>query len=104
MCSHFGFALSMRAILGILLFVGGVAWAAYRIDDAPSHVEVTLVHFEWVRTIDGWERPERWMISRVEPPAVHPTVIAAGQVLVSMFALVASTGPAVRKPLVQTPA
>lgn len=104
MRSHFGSASSMRAILGILLFLGGVAWAAYRIDDEPSQREVALVHFEWVRTIDGWERPERWTISRVEPPAVHPTVIAAGQVLVSMFALVASTGPAVRKPLAQTPA
>jgi hypothetical protein len=94
----------MRAILGILLFVGGVAIAAYRIDVQSSEPEVTLVHFEWVRTVDGWERPERWTISRVDPPAVHPVVIAAGQVLVSMFALVASTGPAIRKSLAQTPA
>jgi hypothetical protein len=94
----------MRAILGILLFVGGVAIAAYRVDVHSSKPEVTPVHFAWVRTVDGWERPERWTISRVEPPAVHPVVIAAGQMLVSMFALVASTGPAVRKPLAQTPA
>ena len=94
----------MRAILGILLLVCGVALTAYRIEGQASEAEVAVVHFEWVRTVDGWERPTRWTLSRVEPPAVHPIVVAAGQVLVSMLALVAATGPAVRKPPAQTPA
>ena len=94
----------MRAIVGILLLVGVIALAACRMEGHSSAPEMTLVHIEWVRTVDGWERPTRWTIARVEPPAVHPAVVAAGQVLVSMFALVAAAGPVDRKSFVQTPA
>ena len=43
----------------------------------------------WVRTADGWERTDSWHEERLSPPAVHPLVVAAGQGLLSVLALVA---------------
>jgi hypothetical protein len=43
----------------------------------------------WVRTADGWERPDRWVTTPVWTPGVHPLVVAAGQGLASVMALVA---------------
>jgi hypothetical protein len=94
----------MRTFCGILLCVCGVAVAACRIEGHSSEAEVTLVHFDWVRTVDGWERPTQWTITRVERPAVHPAVVAAGQVFVSLFALVAAAETVDRRSLRRTPA
>jgi hypothetical protein len=43
----------------------------------------------WVRTVDGWERPDSWYLEAVRPPKLHPLVVAAGQGLVSLLGLVA---------------
>jgi len=43
----------------------------------------------WVRTVDGWERAS-WLASSSPPPArlqLHPLVIAAAQLLISLLAL-----------------
>lgn len=41
----------------------------------------------WVRTVDGWERPDSWNLEPVRRPALHPLVVAAGQGLLSVLAL-----------------
>lgn len=43
----------------------------------------------WVRTAAGWERAETWFHRPVQPPALHPFVVAAGQVFGSLFVLLA---------------
>ncbi len=43
----------------------------------------------WVRTAQGWERPDRWVTTPAWDPRVHPLVVAAGQGLASVMALVA---------------
>jgi hypothetical protein len=47
---------------------------------------------KWVRTVDGWERPETWWIDPAVPPRLHPLVVAAGQILVSALGLAACGG------------
>ncbi|OHB74819.1 MAG: hypothetical protein A2W31_10220 [Planctomycetes bacterium RBG_16_64_10] len=44
----------------------------------------------WVRTADGWERRSDWLPPAVlYQPALHPLVVAFGQVLLSIAALLA---------------
>jgi hypothetical protein len=43
----------------------------------------------WVRTVDGWERPSAWLATAPNVPRLHPVVVAAGQGLASVLALVA---------------
>jgi hypothetical protein len=62
-------------------------------------VITTLSPSDWVRTVDGWERPHSWNHSLAPPPAVHPLVVAAGQALVSLFALAVATSGGDRRQL-----
>ena len=51
----------------------------------------------WVRTSSGWERPKDWSLPNRRPrPALHPFVVAGGQLMGSLFALLAfsSASPA----------
>ncbi len=43
----------------------------------------------WVRTVDGWERPDRWNLDSVRRPTLHPLVVAAGMGLFSVLGLLA---------------
>jgi hypothetical protein len=84
---------AVRIIVGIVLLLAGAGvWlagiegeAARGPDDAPQF------EMRWVRTVDGWERPETWRTA--EPLAdslrLHPLVVAAAQLLFSLFALAA---------------
>jgi hypothetical protein len=50
----------------------------------------------WRRTVDGWERTTDWRLRRGAPrPAVvplpHPTVVAALEILISLWALLAES-------------
>jgi hypothetical protein len=47
---------------------------------------------QWVRTVDGWERTELWGVPDLFTPRLHPFVVAAGQGLVSVMALVVCAG------------
>ena len=47
---------------------------------------------QWVRTVDGWERTELWNVPELHVPRLHPLVVAAGQGLVSVMALVVCAG------------
>jgi hypothetical protein len=80
----------MRSILGIVLLLLGIGLASCRIENGSAEVSKPPRAADWVRTSDGWERPGNWAPSLAPPPAVHPLVIAAGQLLVSMLALAAA--------------
>jgi len=87
----------MRSILGILLLLFGLGLLSVRIEGRSADLAIPRQQLEWVRTVDGWERPNNWVTSLAEPPAVHPLLVAAGQTLVSLFALAAAAGPSDRK-------
>jgi hypothetical protein len=80
----------MRSILGILLLLLGVGLLSCHIEGRSADVTGPRRQSDWVRTVDGWERPLSWSPSFVRPPAVHPLVVAAGQALCSLFALAAA--------------
>ena len=87
----------MRSILGILLLLLGLGLLSFRIEGRSADLAIPQQQLEWVRTVDGWERPNNWVTSLAEPPAVHPLLVAAGQALVSLFALAAAASPSDRK-------
>ena len=43
----------------------------------------------WVRTVDGWETTKGWFDRPRLPPALHPFVVAAAQLMGSLFSLLA---------------
>jgi hypothetical protein len=47
-----------------------------------------VVEVQWVRTVDGWERAGSWFVEPVGRPALHPLLVAAGQLMVSVMGLV----------------
>lgn len=83
----------MRSILGIVLLLVGVGLVSCRIDGHAARALVPETPDNWVRTTDGWERASNWTPSLAAPPAVHPLVIAAGQLLLSLLALAAAAPP-----------
>jgi hypothetical protein len=85
----------VRAILGISCLLLGVAMLSCRPPLGQSSADRTTAEvrpIKWVRTVDGWERPENWTIEAVGPPRLHPLVVAAGQALFSALALAAVSG------------
>lgn len=80
----------LRAILGISCLLLGAALLLCREEgvDLVSSVAMPQAAVSWVRTVDGWERPDRWCLATAGRPALHPVVVAAGQVLLSAFGLV----------------
>ena len=79
----------MRAILGISCLLLGVALLLCQGEGAGVTEDMwPRAAISWVRTTDGWERPDRWSSSSVWRPALHPLVVAAGQGLLSVFGLV----------------
>lgn len=46
----------------------------------------------WVRTVDGWQHAGEWRPTIVPPPRLDPLVVASGQALFSVLALVAFCG------------
>lgn len=79
----------MRPILGITLLVVGLGMVLCNWEDEDARPSVAVEKARWVRTIDGWERAGSWHAVVIRPPGLHPVVLAAGQGLVSVFALVA---------------
>lgn len=88
----------MRSILSISLLLVIIGLVVCRIEGQSTSLAPTAQMTEWVRTVDGWEKPLGWTTSLAGPPAVHPLVVAAAQVLVSLFALAVSPGAAQIKP------
>ncbi len=87
----------MRSIIGtlVILFLIGYLAAHLEMPGARLHASTAeiVVKDEWRRTAAGWESVDTWRHSRLAPPGqsaasrIHPLVVAALQVLVSLFAL-----------------
>lgn len=60
-----------------------------RMEELDERGPAAVDSLTWVRTVDGWERTDCWHIAPSAPPLVHPIVVATGQGLLSVFALVA---------------
>jgi hypothetical protein len=82
----------LRLILGITLLLLGLGSLSCQVQDSVGHGPVVAPTGQWVRTVDGWERPELWNAPALYVPRLHPLVVAAGQGLVSVMGLVACAG------------
>ena len=92
-------ALPVRTILGISCLLFGVAMLSCRVDNGvEGHPSKALLGQElgasrkvarWVRTADGWERPDSWHVEAAQTSRLHPLVVAAGQGLAALLALAA---------------
>jgi hypothetical protein len=82
---------AVRLILGITLLLLGLGMLSCRMGTAVPEPALHANHqsLAWVRTVDGWERPESWATQNVGPPRLHPLVVAAGQGLASLLGLAA---------------
>jgi hypothetical protein len=80
----------VRAIFGISFLLLVVAMLLCRVEGAGSSNAATHPRtvLKWVRTTDGWERPDSWHLDEIKRPALHPAVVAAGQGLLSVLGLV----------------
>jgi hypothetical protein len=80
----------LRAILGISLLLLGVAMLSCRVESSGElqGSAKPQAAVRWVRTVDGWERPDVWSLQGAGGPALHPLVLAAGQGLLSVLGLV----------------
>ena len=79
----------MRTIVGISLLILGLGLLLGRVEGVGLEVPSEVRELEWVRTARGWERTAGWSNRPVVAPQLHPLVLAAGQGLASLLALVA---------------
>jgi hypothetical protein len=78
----------VRLILGITLFLLGIGLWSCQIDGLAGGSPSPTIEAPWVRTVDGWERAGSWHAESAMPrPRLHPLVVAAGQLLLSLLAL-----------------
>ena len=78
----------MRLILGITLVLVGIGIWFCNIDgSAASTAALAAPEVPWVRTADGWERAGAWLAEPDATPRLHPVVVAAGQLFISLFGL-----------------
>src|SRR3954447_2614205 len=75
--------LTLRLILGITLLLLGLGSLSCQVQDSVRGGPIGTSAQKWVRTVDGWERPEMWTAPSLHEPRLHPFVVAAGQALVS---------------------
>ena len=88
----------MRSVVITGLILVLVGWAAIRIPAGDENRGICGSRSSsdlWRRTADGWEKRTDWpVLDQPEPPIaslhVHPTLLAAFQVLVALFVFVAS--------------
>src|SRR5262245_36939781 len=78
----------VRLILGISLLLLGLGGLSCQVQDSIGSRPAATPVGRWVRTVDGWERPEFWNAPELFTPRLHPFVVAAGQGLFSVMALV----------------
>ena len=79
----------MRLIVGISLLLVGVGSLSCRMEGTLESARPRSLAPAWVRTADGWERPNAWLATAPDVPRLHPAIVAAGQGLASLLALVA---------------
>jgi len=64
---------------------------AANVDPIMSLSSAETRQIEWVRTTRGWESLDTWQISSPSRITLHPGIVAAGQLLGSLLALLALT-------------
>jgi hypothetical protein len=72
--------------------LASVGQLAARMETETPEVPTRVEHTDWVRTTRGWEKLDT---SRSEPTTrkmLHPAIVAGGQLLASLLALVAWSG------------
>ncbi len=77
-------------VLGLLLLIVA-GWAASTVSSpGPTPAEYCLTPWDWRRTRNGWQRAE-WLMPPVaqRKPALHPSVVAMLELLLSIGALAA---------------
>jgi len=79
----------VRLILGITLLLLGLGSLLCSVDGTVGNSVAHAPVGQWVRTTYGWERTNTWQAMGSYQPELHPLVVAAGQGLVSILALVA---------------
>jgi hypothetical protein len=79
---------NLRLILGISLLLLGLGGLSCQVQNSVGRGPVVTAAGQWVRTVGGWERTETWHAPDLYVPRLHPLVVAAGQGLVSVMALV----------------
>ncbi len=77
----------MRLILGISLLLFGALRLSCDWDVRARADGAQGTRGQWVRTVDGWERTDAWLVRAPEPVKLNPLVVAAGQGLLSVLAL-----------------
>ncbi len=77
----------MRFVVGIALLLSGVGMWFCRWDGPSVQTPARAATVDWVRTVDGWERPATWYPPEFHQPRLHPLVVAIGQGLGSVLAL-----------------
>jgi len=81
-------SLLMRPIVAIAFLLLSVGILSCHMP-GTARAKPNLLPPTWVRTCDGWERPGSWNAKTVASPTLHPLVVATGQSLVSILALIA---------------
>ena len=79
----------MRSIFGITLLLVCVGVASYNVKGSAAPNRRTPTPMAWVRTMNGWERPDSWTAVPVTPPTLHPLVVAVVECLSSCLGLLA---------------
>ena len=87
----------VRLILGISLMLLGLGTLLCQVDVLNARATPVAPASNWVRTADGWERPASWQSDAPPAPEVHPLLLATGQTLASVLALVAFQADARRR-------
>ncbi|MFO0790630.1 MAG: hypothetical protein U0805_14335 [Pirellulales bacterium] len=77
----------MRHIFGISVLLIAIVTASCVVKGSASD-PATPPALTWIRTADGWERYGTWNLPAPQRPTLHPGIVAVGQVLVSMWALI----------------
>ncbi|HEX5470757.1 MAG TPA: hypothetical protein VFW73_02670 [Lacipirellulaceae bacterium] len=80
---------TVRLILGITLMLLGVGTLSCHIEGSPRSLPAVKSTEEWVRTVEGWERPAMWYEAPRYIPRIHPLVVAMEQGLISAMCLIA---------------
>jgi hypothetical protein len=84
----------MRLITGIVLLILSVGLLSCRWEAASSQATSAAVSTSWIRTATGWEKSGTWTTAATLRPALHPLVVASGEMLASILGMAAfSAGP-----------
>ena len=73
-----------------IIFITLVLCALFHVacDWGTGPAEPSPYASDWVRTVDGWERPSSWRITGPKPAPLHPLVVASFELLTALLALV----------------